>query len=149
MAKKKGIKINSGWIKTSVIGGIVYGIIATSMMFLLGFIQNIAGLNLMPFYYGPAFLPMTAMSSMFAVPFIAGIIYALVYGVIRPAIPGRKLEKGLVYGFIIWAVATIPGMLMTATSFNVPIVLIVDWTFTNLASLVTGGVAIAWFYGDK
>jgi len=141
--------IDWNWVKKGVEGGIAYGIIATLMMFLLTFTYNLAGINLLSLYYGPAFLPMSAMNAMYFVPFVAGFLYALVYGVVRSALPGRKLEKGLAFGFIIWLIATLPGMLMTAATMTVPSVLVVEWTFTMLANLVTGGAAIAWIYGDK
>jgi hypothetical protein len=80
---------------------------------------------------------------MWAVDFVEGIIYAMVFTVLYNSIPGKGWKKGLNYGIILWLVGTVPGMMLTYLTMAVPDMIVASWTFGGLISLVIAGSAMA------
>ncbi len=75
---------------------------------------------------------------------IGGILFALVYAVIGIHSPGNTVaNKGLMYGFLIFLVAGIPGALSMFLLINLPAMLIVTWAIENLIIYLIGGVVTA------
>ncbi len=80
----------------------------------------------------------------FTFNFIIGILLSIGYRIIKAGIPGTELlNKGLLYGLIIFIVGVIPGHLALILFINLPIALIVDWAAENLIIDLLGGIAIA------
>jgi hypothetical protein len=75
-------------------------------------------------------------------PFVMGIILSFIWLKVRGLIDGEGLKKGLVYGFYVWLLFGIPGMLMTISSFQVSAFLVGTWTVSLLAQDLVAGVAI-------
>ena len=70
---------------------------------------------------------------------INGILLALVYAIIRGGIPGKGVKRGVVYGFLIFLVAGVPGALMLYLLINLPSALIAYWALENLIIALIGG----------
>jgi len=80
----------------------------------------------------------------FTFNFVTGALLSIGYRIIRSGIPGTGLlNKGLIYGLIIFIIGVIPGYLALILLINLPIALIVGWVVENLIIDLLGGIAIA------
>jgi hypothetical protein len=76
--------------------------------------------------------------------FIAGLMFAFVYAVVGPSIPGGKTAaKGLMYGLLIFLVAGVPGYLSLFLLINLPVGLIRAWTASGLVVYLIAGMVTA------
>jgi len=72
-----------------------------------------------------------------------GMLYAMVFSLFYSSIPGRGWRKGVNFGFVLWLIATVPGMLMTYFTMAVPDSIVMSWLFGGLVSLLIAGPVIA------
>jgi hypothetical protein len=80
------------------------------------------------------------MSYFYIEPFLLGCILLWVWGKFNLIIKGdSQLEKGLRFGLIYWII-TLPGLVMTFTSFKVSLLIVISWSISNLISAVFSGV---------
>ncbi|MGB9719314.1 MAG: hypothetical protein ACPL06_01825 [Candidatus Anstonellales archaeon] len=75
--------------------------------------------------------------------FITGFLFAMVYAMVRKAIPYEGMMKGATYGVLVFLVAGIPGALSTYLLINLPTGLIVWWMFSRLLVDLIGGALTA------
>jgi hypothetical protein len=76
---------------------------------------------------------------------IIGMLFVIVYDVIKKGIPGSKgWHKGLFYGFMIFLVGTVPALLMTLLLINIPVVLFWLWMLSGLIVNLLGGILAGW-----
>jgi hypothetical protein len=80
---------------------------------------------------------------------VLGIILAYVYALIQKGVPGgNKFMKGLVFGLCVWAVGTLPGMLVTHRFMIVARTFVIYWTIHALIKIPLDGLIIATIYGE-
>jgi hypothetical protein len=75
--------------------------------------------------------------------FIGGCLFAIVYDVLMGGIPGKKINKGMAYGFLVFLIAGIPGYLGIILTINVPSGLAALWMLENLVIYLIGGMIVA------
>jgi hypothetical protein len=75
--------------------------------------------------------------------FIGGVLFAIVYDVLMGSVPGKKTNKGLAFGFLIFLVAGIPGYLSLLLLINIPAGLAGMWLLENLVVYLLGGMIVA------
>ena len=91
---------------------------------------------------GPPPIEFTLASMAFQ--FIAGLLFALVYAVVKGSVPGKGWKnKGLMYGFLIFLVAGIPFTLTLTLLINLPPGLILSWMLQGLVTYLLAGLALA------
>jgi len=73
--------------------------------------------------------------------FVNGLFFAGVYYIIKGAVPGSGLKKGVTYGFFIFLLATIPSMLSMMLIINLPMGLVVSWAIQGLIVYLIAGLA--------
>jgi hypothetical protein len=83
------------------------------------------------------------MSYIFIQPFIMGMILAFVFNEVHPFKKMEWIKRGLFYGFTFWALVTIPGMLVTYSSFLVSANMVISWTIDGLIGLLLAGIVVA------
>lgn len=66
----------------------------------------------------------------FCYPLLLGYILAWAWTWAKDTIPGSLLSKTVKFALVYWLMASLPGMLMTYSSFQLPLVMIVCWTTT-------------------
>lgn len=145
MAKSK---ISFGRI---LIAGILYAVIAQ-------IIHTIGAMLSMSYYLMSDYFPVWSKLMMpsagpppasfmyygIAFGLITGILLALVYSVIKGAVPGKQVyKKGIVYGMLLFLAAGVPGALSMYLLINLPAGLIWGWTVEFLVIYLLGGMAIA------
>lgn len=85
------------------------------------------------------------MSYIFIQPFITGLILAFVFNGLHPFKKMKWLKRGLFYGFVFWSLVTIPGMLVTYSSFLVSANMVISWTLNGLIGLLLAGLIVVRF----
>ena len=76
--------------------------------------------------------------------FIGGLMFVIVYNVVKESIPGKSaLKKGVGYGVLAFAIAGIPMTLTLHLLINLPAALIVAWAFEGLVIYVLNGIITA------
>lgn len=64
---------------------------------------------------------------------VTNILFVGGYLLVKKGIPGpNKFVKGLLYGLLVWAVGTIPGMVSTSLYMTVSPVVVIYWTIWGL-----------------
>ena len=87
------------------------------------------------------------MSYVFVHPFVVGFLMAVEFDCVRSSFKQEAFwKKGLFFGVLVWLVSTVPGMLMTLSSFNVSYQLVGLWTVHGLVNLIVTGIVISWVY---
>jgi len=81
-------------------------------------------------------------SFVFAV--LTGILFALVYQVIKDAIPVKNVdERGILYGLLVFLVSGLPSTLSMYLIVNLPLPLIAMWAVESWVLALLGGIVVA------
>lgn len=129
---------------------ILPGLVAGLIMLILG--TAVSYLLMLPFRSVAAeytntnlFRPWTdpAMYYMFVHPFIVGIILAWVWNKVKGVVGGAGWAgHGLRFGLAYWVV-TIPGMLISYSSFQISATMVAIWSVTILVQALCAGMVYA------
>ncbi len=124
---------------------IIPGLIAGALMLISAVILNVVMDSLFPeiskqYRQGGFFRPWSdpLMSLIFIQPVILGITMAFVWENVT-----EKLTPPLRFGLIYWAIVTLPGMLISYSTFNISLLMILSWTFTGLIQILLGSFVIS------
>jgi hypothetical protein len=83
------------------------------------------------------------MSLFFSVPFISGLILAWIWSKTSALFAGHSVfGKAMRFGSICWLLS-IPGMIMSYSSFTVSFLLVLSWTLSGFAQYIIGGLVFA------
>jgi len=146
MKKKKENKNLTKWLTKGFLGGGAYGITALIIHTVVSGVASLIGITIVPLSTDTVG-PLTESFTLFILaPFVAGLIYSLAYYAIKPTLPGKTLEKGLVYGFMLWILISIQSLFLTGSSGDISQIAIVTWLFLTLAQLTAGSVAISYVH---
>jgi len=77
---------------------------------------------------------------------VVGLILVLVYSIFYNSLPDVGAVRGLQFGFWIWVVGTVPGLLMTLMSLAIPEELVIVWLVTGLFNYLLAGLLIGALY---
>lgn len=111
------------------------GLIAGLILFIFGLIVNWLMAFLFPaltaeYQNSNIFRPWTdpLMTAYFAHPFIFGLVAAYLWDLLKDKIKGTKPEeKAMRFANIYFLIATVPGMFITYTSFNLSLLMVLSW----------------------
>ena len=84
-----------------------------------------------------------AMSYIFLHPFVIGLVMAYIFQAFKPFPKKKLVKRGICYGFMFWLLVTVPGMLMTLSSFMVSLDMVLSWTLEFLIEMPIAGIIIA------
>lgn len=133
--------------------GVLVGIGMLATSFVASFALNILFPSTVQEYQNPAlFRPWSdpLMLLYFVHPFMLGIALAFVYERVKTVLPGKTpLLRGMKFGFIVWLVATLPGMLISYSSFSLSFAMVLTWTLSALFQLIVAGVVLTRFGREK
>jgi hypothetical protein len=133
-----------------IVAGIVFAIIAEVINTLVAFAT-------MNFYTDPTYFevwskimmptagPPTAEFYYYSIAFsiITGIIYAIVYEIIKKSMLGNTvIKRGLYFGFLLFLIGA-PGFLTMYLLINLPALLVVYWTISSLIVDLIFGTVVA------
>lgn len=80
---------------------------------------------------------------------IIGLLLTLVYGIFYTSLPDKGAARGLQYGFWIWLIGTVPGLMMTLLTMAVPVELVITWLISGLVNYIIAGLIIGSMYKPK
>lgn len=80
---------------------------------------------------------------------IVGLLLALVYAIFYQGLPDKGAGRGLQFGFWVWLIGVVPGLLMTLLAMAVPEELVVVWLVTGLLNYLAVGLIIGLMYQPK
>jgi len=83
------------------------------------------------------------MSLFFVYPFVQGIIFAWVWDKSKALFQGTSAKRGIRFGLAMWLVATVPGMLISYSSFPLSLLTIISWTVSGLITSIAAGMIFA------
>jgi len=133
--------------------GVIAGFSAGIAMVLTGIVVWGTTQNyLMPLYIASSSLwkPMEPLeiwlAQVWVLTIFEGMLYGVVYSILYSAIPGKNINRGLIYAVILWLVGTVPGMAITYLSMTVPSEIIASWLFGGLINLLVMGAVLAFVY---
>lgn len=85
------------------------------------------------------------MSIFWFVPFLTAFISLYIWNISKILIKGDSfLYRGFSFGFLYWLV-TLPGMVISYSSFQVSEAMVIGWTMGNLVQVVFAGLIYARF----
>ncbi len=83
------------------------------------------------------------MSLVFIEPFIIGFILVWLWDKTKSLITGETfLEKGIKFGLSYWVIS-IPGMIMSYSSFPVTLLLVINWSVSGLIQTLCAGIYLS------
>jgi len=133
------------------------GLVAGVIIFLIMIMMNFAFEAMIP-DYGEWLAGQPGMRAwddpmmllFFLHPFVYGLAMAGVYSQLGDCVKARGfVKKGLVFGFLVWIVATVPGQFLVLTSMNYPLAIVASWAFAPLIELPLAGIGLAWFFEKR
>ena len=131
---------------------VISGLAAGLVMLVLGWfvmmpLMEMIFPGLMSEYENGVFRPLNdpLMSYMFIHPFVIGLVMAYVFQVFKPFPKKKFVGRGIHYGFMFWLLVTVPGMLVTLSSFVVSVDMVLSWTVEFLIEMPIAGIIIAKF----
>jgi hypothetical protein len=74
---------------------------------------------------------------------VTGILFAMMFQLVKTALPRGRVASGFVYGLLLWLVGTTPGMISTYLTIAMPTALVLTWWIQGLVSNVIIGWVIA------
>lgn len=84
------------------------------------------------------------MSIFFVYPFIMGWVLAWVWNKTKSLVPGQGVwSRGAKFGLAFWVVTMIPGMVMSYSSFQISLVMVLSWSLSGLVSDLCAGLILA------
>ncbi len=133
-------------MKKAILFGLLVGVLLLAVGMGLNFLLNALFPQLVAEYGNVAiFRPWDdpKMSLFFIYPFLVAILLAFTWAKCKTAFQGSVFKKGLTFGFIYFAIAIIPGMLMSYSSFQVSALLVGSWTLSGLLDGIIAGLIYA------
>jgi hypothetical protein len=128
---------------------LITGIIAGVAMLIVGMIVsqliNLAFPALITEYKATLFRPWDdpLMSLYFAHPFVLGLALAFIWDRVKGLLSGGPMKRATNFALAYFIVATIPGMLISYSSFPLSILMILSWSLSSLLQAWTAGLVLA------
>ncbi|MBU0671961.1 MAG: hypothetical protein KJ732_02910 [Candidatus Margulisbacteria bacterium] len=83
------------------------------------------------------------MSVFFAYPFVLGLALAWVWDKVKGLVSGGIVSRATSFGLGYWVVASIPGMVITYSSFPVSLLMVITWSISGLVQAIVAGLIFA------
>ena len=133
-------------MKNFFFSGLAAGVSMFLVMFAFGIFTNMFLPGLVAEYDNTAIFrlwsdPLTYY--MYLHPILMGFVLAFAWRFFSGFSGGEKsVGRGAMFGLKIWVLFGIPGMLMTLSTFNVSLLMVLSWTVSVLAQYVIGGIVV-------
>jgi hypothetical protein len=80
---------------------------------------------------------------------VRGILFALVFAILYKGIPGKGVNKGMLYGVLVWAVGALPGIATMPFYMTIATTVVVYWIIQSLVLSVISGAIVGALYKEK
>lgn len=133
-------------MKKILLLGLLAGAIMVGISLLVNALSNVLLPSLMTEYEtSGVFRPWSdpLMSLMFVEPFILGVILAWIWDKTKSCFHAKTCCKaGILFGLVYWML-TIPGMIMSYSSFPISLTMIASWSLTILLHAFATGLLLS------
>lgn len=128
-----------------VITGLVAGVVALIAGIVVSMISQSVFPTIVSEYTTDLYRPFTnpLMFYIFLHPFVMSLLLAWAYPRVLVATKRETLRRGASYGLFVFGIMAIPGMVMTYSTFQMSLLMLLSWTATAFAQLIIGGMVIA------
>lgn len=130
-----------------IIQGLLAGVGIFIASMAVSFFSQLLMPNLTAEYINPdVFRPWTdpIMSLFYVYPFVLGVILSFVWDKTKRLVADKEYYKrGLRFGFWYWVAASIAGMFVTYSSFQVSLPLVLSWLIGGLFEAIVAGTILA------
>jgi uncharacterized membrane protein YagU involved in acid resistance len=125
-------------MKKVIIGGLLAGVV----ILLMGMVFGAMSAEMYKLSPKVFWKPMGGdwFTKMVIFDFVTGLILAGVFSIVKGALPGVGLMKGLSFGLIIWIVGPLLGLTMTYLTMAIRVKLIAVWTVNGLVNYLLSGL---------
>jgi MFS family permease len=79
---------------------------------------------------------------------LIAFIFVIVYGVLYDGIPSEGVKKGLVYGFLLWLVCALSGMITMPLYMTISWTVVIYWIINALVMMLINGAIVGAIYED-
>lgn len=76
----------------------------------------------------------------FLYPFSLGLAFSWIWNKTKKSFKGTPLKRSINFGLFIWLITTVPGMIITYSSFEISCTLIFIWLFGGLVNGIISGL---------
>lgn len=129
-------------MKKVIIPGLVAGLLMTIANMVISILMGKAMPSMMVEYQNTAIFRAWSdplMQAFYAHPFILGLALAYVWDKVKGSLSGNKV-LGFVFGYFL--VATLPGMFISYTSFQISLTMTLAWTVMGLVSAYVAALVL-------
>lgn len=134
-------------MKKIIIPGIVAGVVLLVVSMGISAIFNALFPQINQEYMNPSiFRPWSdpLMTLYFAYPFLLGLVLAIVWDKAKSVVSGKTyVDKGFQFGLLYFIAAGIPGMFITYSSFQVSLLMVINWSIAGFIEAVVAGIILA------
>lgn len=129
-------------IKKGLIAGVAVLVVGVGINFLAGAVLP----GIQKEYQNPSlFRPWEdpLMMAFFLYPFIFGLVGVYLWSLLKDKLKGDETKKAYEFAKIYFIVATIPGMFITYTSFQISLTMVLLWAVTGFVEAFVAGYIFA------
>jgi len=128
-------------MKKIVVGGLLAALVLVIVSFVFG------SLSANMYVMSPAGMWKSMMGQRFFLKMViydivVGLILSYVYSILKSSVPGSGLQKGVIFGLLVWLVGSVPGLGMTFLTMNIRNKLLIIWLINGLVNYVCAGAAV-------
>ena len=80
---------------------------------------------------------------------LTAIIFVSIFALLYKGIPGQGIKKGINYGFIIWLVSSLSGMITMPFYMTIATTVVVYWITLGLVMNLINGAIVGGIYKEK
>jgi hypothetical protein len=141
---RKGVR-RMKWVTRGVVAGVVALVASMGVGMLVGaLVPGLAAEYGNTQMFRPYNDPL--MYLFYVSPLLTGVILAWVYVKVSKLIGGGDWwRRGGRFGLAYFVVASLPGMFISYTSFNVSMVMVLSWTLSSLVQAIVMGLVLAYW----
>lgn len=81
--------------------------------------------------------------------FIISVIFVSVFAYLYKGIPGKGVKKGMTYGFLVWLVGTVSGIITMPFYMTINSIVVVYWVLQALVLNLINGAIVGALYKEK
>ncbi len=130
-------------MKKILLSGLLAGVVMIIVALAIGQVLNFIVPSVEKEYHNQnLFRPWSdpLMSLMFVEPFILGIILAWIWSKVKDLIKHEAFwRRGVCFGFVYWVI-TIPGMIMSYSTFPISLIMTVSWSASIFVQAICAGL---------
>lgn len=130
-------------VKNIALAGIIVGAILLALMVAINMIMNTIVPMDISSYGGMREMDDPIMLLFFFYPFVVAFAAAIVFDMVKDSLKGTRVQKGLMFGFLLLIIMTIPSLYVMFTSMTWPVDFYLSTGLWEIVSFPVAGIIFA------